>query len=60
MGHFVIQDVKENLEASDTKTITAFSLEYSTATKYLDNFRINTGEDDSLEYVYHIQQYGSY
>lgn len=58
MGHFVIQDVKENLEASDTKTITAFSLEYSTATKYLDNFRINTGEDDSLEYVYHIQQYG--
>ena len=58
MGHFVIQDVKENLETSDTKTITAFSLEYSTATKYLDNFRINTGEDDSLEYVYHIQQYG--
>lgn len=58
IGHFVIQDVKENLEASDTKTITAFSLEYSTATKYLDNFRINTGEDDSLEYVYHIQQYG--
>lgn len=58
IGHFVIQDVKENLEASDTKTITVFSLEYSTSTKYLDNFRINTGEDDSLEYVYHIKQYG--
>lgn len=58
IGHFVIQDVKENLSASNTKTITAFSLEYSTTTKYLDNFRINTGEDDSLEYVYHIQQYG--
>lgn len=58
VGHFVIQDVKENLSASNTKTITAFSLEYSTATKYLDNFRINTGEDDSLEYVYHIQQHG--
>lgn len=58
MGHFVIQDVKENISESNTKTITAFSLEYSTAAKYLDNFRINTGEDDSLEYVYHIQQYG--
>lgn len=58
VGHFVIQDVKENLGETDSKTISAFSLEYATATKYLDNFRINTGEDDSLEYVYHIQQYG--
>lgn len=58
MGHFVIQDVQENLSASNTKRITAFSLEYSASTKYLDNFRINTGEDDSLEYVYHIQKYG--
>ena len=59
IGHFIIQDVKENLSASNTKSITAFSLEYATATKYLDGFRINTGEDDSLEYVYHIQQYGT-
>lgn len=58
IGHFVIQDVKENLSESNTKSVTAFSLEYSASTKYLDNFRINTGEDDSLEYVYHIQQYG--
>lgn len=58
VGHFIIQDVKENLVESDTKTITGFSLEYATATKYLDGFRINTGEDDSLEYVYHIQEYG--
>lgn len=58
IGHFVIQDVKENLSESNTKLVTAFSLEYSTSTKYLDNFKINTGEDDSLEYVYHIQQYG--
>jgi hypothetical protein len=58
IGHFVIQDVKENLSVSNTKSITAFSLEYATSTKYLDGFRINTGEDDSLEYVYHIQQYG--
>ena len=58
IGHFVIQDVQENLSASNTKTITAFSLEYSTATKFLDNFRINTGEDDSLEYIYHIQKHG--
>ena len=58
MGHFVVQDVKENIAVADTKTITAFSLEYSTSTKYLNGFRVNTGEDDSLEYVYHIQQYG--
>lgn len=58
VGHFIIQDVKENLVESDTKTITAFSLEYATATKYLNGFRINTGEEDSLEYVYHIQEYG--
>lgn len=58
MGHFVIQDVKENLSASNTKSITAFSLEYSASTKYLDNFRVNTGEDDSLEYIHHIQKYG--
>ena len=58
VGHFIIQDVKENLTEADTKTITAFSLEYATATKYLNNFKINTGEDDSLEYVYHIQEHG--
>ena len=59
IGHFIIQDVKENLVESDTKTITGFSLEYATATKYLDGFRVNTGEDDSLEYVHHIQEYGA-
>ena len=58
IGHFIIQDVKENLIESDTKTVTVFSLEYATATKYLDGFRVNTGEDDSLEYVHHIQAYG--
>ena len=60
IGHFIIQDVKENIADSDTKIITAFSLEYAASTKYLDGFRINTGEDDSLEYVYHIQQYDHY
>ena len=58
IGHFIIQDVSENLSEADTKTISAFSLEYATSTKYLDNFKINTGEDDSLEYVYHIKEYG--
>ncbi len=58
VGHFIIQDVQENLTDTDTKTISAFSLEYAAATKYLDGFRINTGEDDSLEYVHHINEYG--
>lgn len=58
VGHFVIQDVQENLNDYDSKTVSCFSLEYSTSTKYLDTFRVNTGEDDSLEYIYHMQKNG--
>lgn len=58
IGHFVIQDVQENLNDYDSKTVSCFSLEYSTSTKFLDTFRINTGEDDSLEYIYHMQKNG--
>lgn len=56
IGHFMIQDVQENLNDYDSKTVSCFSLEYSTSTKFLDTFRVNTGEDDSLEYIYHMQK----
>ena len=59
VGHFVIQDVEEDLNENDTKTVSCFSLEYSTSTKYLDTFHVNTGEYESLEYIYHMQQYGN-
>lgn len=59
VGHFIIQDVEEDLNENDTKTVSCFSLEYATSTKYLDTFHVNTGEYESLEYIYHMQQYGN-
>lgn len=58
IGHFIIQDVDEDLSEVDTKTVSCFSLEYATASKYLNNFHVNTGEYDSLEYIYHMQEHG--
>lgn len=58
VGHFVIQDVDENVADNETKSVTAFSLEYATGQKYLENFYINTGEEGSVETIYHSQKYG--
>ena len=55
VGHFVIQDVNENVEDNMSKTVTCFSLEYSTGQKYLENFYVNTGEEGSVETMYHAQ-----
>ena len=59
VGHFIIQDIDEDLSDMDVKTVSCFSLEYAAATKYLNNFHVNTGEYDSLEYIYHIQEHGN-
>ena len=59
IGHFVIQDVDENEADTYTKSITCFSLEYSTGQKYLENFYVNTGEEGSIETMYHARQYGA-
>ena len=59
VGHFVIQDVNENVEDNTSKTVTCFSLEYSTGQKYLENFYVNTGEEGSVETMYHAQKYGA-
>lgn len=59
IGHFVIQDVEENEADTYTKSIACFSLEYSTGQKYLENFYVNTGEEGSIETMYHTQQYGA-
>jgi hypothetical protein len=59
VGHFVIQDVGENEGDTYTKSVTCFSLEYTTGQKYLENFYINTGEEGSVETMYHAQQYGA-
>ena len=59
VGHFVIQDVDEGINENESKSVTCFSLEYSTAQKYLENFYVNTGEEGSIETMYHAQKYGA-
>lgn len=59
IGHFSIQDVDENISDNESKAITCFSLEYTTGQKYLENFYVNTGEEGSIETMYHAQQYGA-
>lgn len=51
-GYYQIQDDDTSYSNNDEKTITAFSLEYATSTKFLRNFYINTGEVDSQEVIY--------
>ena len=58
MGYFVIQDPDSAYGENDSKTLSCFSSEYETANKYLENFRINTGEVDSKEVIYESSQYG--
>lgn len=59
VGHFVIQDIDEEVTDNESKSVTCFSLEYSTGQKYLENFYVNTGEEGSIETMYHTQQYGA-
>lgn len=51
IGYFVIQDPDATYGEKDTKTLSCFSSEYETANKYLENFRVNTGEIDSKEVI---------
>lgn len=58
-GFFALQDIDAEYSDKDSKSVTAFSLEYSTlGTKYLTNFKINKGETDSREVMYLASQYG--
>lgn len=53
IGHFEIQGPEVSSDGiKESKTVTAFSLEYSLAQKYLTNFIINTGEIGSIEVTY--------
>ena len=51
IGYFIIQDSDTAYGDKDSKTISCFSSEYETANKYLENFRVNTGEIDSKEVI---------
>ena len=52
IGYFVIQDPDTIYADKDSKTLSCFSSEYEAGSKYLENFRINTGEVDSKEVTY--------
>lgn len=62
-GYFEIQgpDLSSN-GIKESQTVTAYSLEYTLSTKYLENFKINTGAAESVEvgYAYdtYYEQYG--
>lgn len=51
LGYFIVQDPDTTYGEKDSKTVTCFSSEYETANKYLENFRVNTGEIDSKEVI---------
>ena len=52
-GYFEIQDpeiVSDGIK--EVKNITAYSLEYTLSQKYLEEFNVNTGDNNSLEVIY--------
>ena len=58
IGYFVIQDPDSTYSDRESKTLSCFSSEYETSNKYLENFRINTGEIDSVEVMYNEAVHG--
>ena len=58
IGEFIIQDPNTMYSDKDTKTLSCFSSEYETGTKYLENFYVNTGDDESVEVTYLESIYG--
>ena len=59
IGYFILQDTDDVYSDKDSKSLSAFSAEYSCGQKYLENFKVNTGEVDSKEVIYELDQYGS-
>lgn len=58
-GLFVIQDVSTNYSDSEVKEVSCFSFEYNLGSKYVNNFKTNTGEVDSIEVMLELERYGS-
>ncbi len=51
IGYFQIQDISVRSDGiKESKEISAHSYEVSLGQKYLNNFKVNTGEIDSIEY----------
>jgi hypothetical protein len=57
-GNFVIQDDNTVYSTGDSKSITAFSIDYNLSSRFVNSFHVNTGEVDSFEVMYEIDKYG--
>ena len=57
VSYFALQDIDDTSSDNDTKSVSAFSLEYATSNKYLTNWYINTGDVDSKEVLYNEELY---
>lgn len=57
-GVFTVQDVQIDISDKDTKSVSAFSLEYILSQRFLESFRINTGDVDSKEVLYNEKIWG--
>lgn len=58
IGYFILQDSDVSYSDKDSKTLSAFSLEYSCSTKYIEHFLVNKGTEDSQEVIYLSTIYG--
>lgn len=57
-GYFVIQDDNTMYSDGDSKSISAFSVEYNLSSRFVNSFHVNTGEVDSFEVMFEIDKYG--
>ncbi len=58
-GYFVIQDDNTVYSDNDSKSISAFSIDYNLSSRFVNSFHVNTGEVDSFEVMYELDKYGS-
>lgn len=58
VGYFILQDNDDVYGDKDSKSLSAFSLEYALGTKYIEHFLVNKGSEDSAEVIYLSTIYG--
>ena len=58
-GNFVIQDDNTVYSTGNSKSISAFSIDYNLSSRFVNSFHVNTGEIDSFEVMYETDKYGA-
>ena len=58
-SYFSLQDINKTSNDNDMKSVTCFDYAYSTlCNKYVNSFRVNTGNIDSIEVMYNEKKHG--